>query len=89
MHGEAVSNMGLKRFLAALLLLTLATSAWGQDYKKGMQAYEQGDYSTALREFRPLAEQGDNIAQWIIGSAPPPLSWSTLIVSKGGPNNGY
>ena len=27
--------MGMKRILAALLLLTLAAPAWGQDFEKG------------------------------------------------------
>ena len=53
----------MKRILAALLLLTLAAPAWGQDFDKGMQAYEQRDYATALRELRPLAEQGHAGAQ--------------------------
>ena len=49
----------MKRILAALLLLTLAAPAWGQDgYKglqayeqgyKGLQAYEQGDYAEAAK----------------------------------------
>ncbi len=26
-------------------------------YQKGMDAYDHGDYDTALKEFRPLAEQ--------------------------------
>ena len=30
--------MGMKRILAALLLLTLAAPAWGQDFEKGYQA---------------------------------------------------
>ena len=44
-----VSNMGMKRILAALLLLTLAAPAWGQDYEKGMQAYDRGDYTVKMR----------------------------------------
>ncbi len=48
----------MKRILAALLPPTLAAPAWGQNFDKGMQAYEQRDYATALRELRPLAEQG-------------------------------
>lgn len=39
------SNMGMKRVLAALLLLTLAAPAWGQ---KGYQAHERGDCATVL-----------------------------------------
>ena len=35
--------MGMKRILAVLLFLTLATPAWAQDYEKGSEAYERGD----------------------------------------------
>ena len=57
----------MKRILAALLLLTLAAPAWGQDFEKGLEAYEQRDYATALRELRPLAEQSHAIAQVKLG----------------------
>ena len=30
----------------------------GADYQKGLTAYQSGDYATALREWKPLAEQG-------------------------------
>jgi hypothetical protein len=53
--------MTMKRLLAALLLLTLAAPAWGQDFEKGLRAYEKRDYVTALRELRPLAEQGNSV----------------------------
>ncbi len=36
-------------------------------YQKGMDAYDRGDYDTALKEFRPLAEQGHTEAQWSLG----------------------
>ena len=61
------SNKGMKRILAALLLLTLAAPAWGQDFEKGLEAYEQRDYAAALREWRPLAEQGHAEAQFKLG----------------------
>ncbi len=35
--------------------------------KTGVDAYEKGDYATALMEFRVLAEQGDAIAQYNLG----------------------
>ena len=60
-------NLGMKRILAALLFLTLAASAWGQDFQAGLEAANRGDYATALREWRPLAEQGDTIAQYNLG----------------------
>ena len=58
----------MKRILPALaVLLLLVTPAVGQDFQKGREAYERGDYATALREFRPLAEQGDAKAQYNLG----------------------
>ncbi len=51
-----VSNLGMKRILAALLLLTLAAPVWGQDFDKDYQAYERGDYATAVKWFRKAAE---------------------------------
>ena len=36
-------------------------------YQKGMDAYDRGDYDTALKEFRPLAEQGYPLAQATLG----------------------
>ena len=37
-------------------------------YQQGMDAYERGDYETALKEWRPLAEQGEAEAQRFLGS---------------------
>ena len=37
------------------------------DYQDGLEAYERGDYATAMQEWRPLAEQGDAIAQYNFG----------------------
>ena len=38
------------------------------DLAAGKQALKNGDYATALKEFLPLAEQGDAEAQFILGS---------------------
>ena len=51
----------------SLLLALLATSQASADFAQGDAAYRQGDYGTALREFRPLAEQGDARAQARLG----------------------
>ena len=40
-----------------------ANSAWD----KGLAAYKKEDYATALREWQPLAEQGDAEAQGSLG----------------------
>jgi TPR repeat protein len=44
----------------------LAAPAWA-GLAEGVVAYHRGDYATALREFRPLAEQGDPEAQVQLG----------------------
>ncbi len=49
------------------LLLFAATPSWGADFDKGLTAYQNGDYVTALNEWRPLAEQGDADAQFSLG----------------------
>ena len=41
---------------------------WGADFEKGITAARNGDYATALREWRPLAEQGNASAQFLLGS---------------------
>jgi TPR repeat protein len=38
-----------------------------QDFQKGLEAYESGDYAAALQEWKPLAEQGDATAQNNLG----------------------
>ncbi len=36
-------------------------------YEEGLEAYRRGDYETALKEFRPLAEQGFASSQFNLG----------------------
>ena len=56
------------RFPVALVLsiVCLAAPAWA-DFKAGADAYQRGDYATALREWQPLAEQGQALAQYNLG----------------------
>ena len=44
-----------------------AASATVQTFEEAEAAYKRGDYATALRGFRPLAEQGDADAQFFLG----------------------
>jgi uncharacterized protein len=37
------------------------------DFQAGVDAYQKADYVTAAKEWRPLAEQGDPIAQFNFG----------------------
>ncbi len=50
----------------ALLIVVTASQAWA-DFKAGVEAYDRGDYATALTEFRPVAQQGNADAQFILG----------------------
>ena len=56
----------MRRIVSAILLLA-ASSSVAADFAAGWEAYIRGDYATALREFRPLAEQGDAEAQYNLG----------------------
>ena len=56
---------------AAALSMAVALSGSmvaAQDIYKGTVAYVTGDYTTALKEFLPLADQGNVIAQYNLGN---------------------
>ena len=56
------------RLAIGLLLLILSFgSSSSADPKKAWEAYEAGDFSTALRVFNKLAAQGDSSAQYNLG----------------------
>ena len=60
--------MILKRgILAVFLTMLLSASSLAADLQAGAKAYERGDYVAALKEWRPLAEQGDAGAQVGLG----------------------
>jgi len=51
----------------AFTMLICASLSAGTDIESGKRAYEQKDYATALKEFAPLAEQGNAAAQLFLG----------------------
>jgi TPR repeat protein len=51
-----------------LLILLVGTPAFSADFQKGLTAYKSKDFATALREWTPLAEQGDAVAQSNLGT---------------------
>ncbi len=53
--------------LLAVVVVLVAAPAWAADLEAGWRAYAQGDYATALKEWRPLAKQGDADAQHNLG----------------------
>ena len=59
--------MPLRFPIALVLSLTyFVLPAWA-DFQAGMDAYNRGDFKTTLREWQPLAEQGDARAQFSFG----------------------
>ena len=50
-----------------MLPLMLSTIGWGADFAKGQEAYNSGDYQTAITEWQPLAEAGDAAGQFGMG----------------------
>ena len=57
----------MKRIALAAVLLVMLVGPARAGFDEGVAAYERGDYATALKEFRPLAEQGDAGAQTNLG----------------------
>jgi uncharacterized protein len=61
------------RKLTATLCLTLAVLLGSMgvsasaDFQKGLTAAQSGDYATALREWTPLAKQGNTRDRFAVG----------------------
>ncbi len=66
--GEKPMKKLVKKLVALVCLCVafVATPVFA-DFYVGIDAYRSGDYATALTELRPLAEQGDEIAQFYVG----------------------
>ena len=65
MSGEQPTSTVWARaaFAAIVLLLSLAAPVAAGPLEDANAAYYRGDYATALRLLRPLADQGDAIAR--------------------------
>jgi TPR repeat protein len=60
--------MKMFRHLAVVAVLGLsAVDVSAQDFDTGSEALDKGDFATAFREFKPLAEQGYAKAQFNLG----------------------
>lgn len=53
--------------LSSVLLYALSAASWGADFATGQEAYNSGDYETAIAEWQPLAEAGDADGQFGMG----------------------
>ena len=89
-----MKNLTLTICLTLAVLLGTTGTSWGADFMKGLAAYESGNFATALREFRPLAEQGSTYAQFNLGvmyyngkgvpqDYKTALNWYTLAAEQG------
>jgi uncharacterized protein len=52
--------------LLSLLLVAAAIPVLA-DFHAGLEAFQKGDFTTAAKEWRPIADQGDAIAQFNLG----------------------
>lgn len=66
---ERKSMSGRWGVLAAALFAAALAGPAAADVKAGVDAWAQGDYDRALREWRPLADAGDADAQFNLGQA--------------------
>ena len=64
---KGTTNMNRITLTLATVLSLAFTPVSAQDYNKGFKAYKAGDYTTAIKEWKPLAEQGDAYAQYNLG----------------------
>ncbi len=62
-----MKNITLTICLTLAILLGGVGTSWGADYEKGLAAANSGDFETALREMKPLAEMGHAGAQFNLG----------------------
>ena len=57
----------MKRIALAAVLLVALVGPARAGFDEGVAAFNLGDFTTALEEFRPLAERGDAMAQSNLG----------------------
>src|ERR1035437_6669866 len=61
-------KLTLKRAIAAIfLMLSITAPVAAGPFEDAVAADDRGDYATVLRLMRPLAEQGDAVAQHNLG----------------------
>ena len=60
-------DRAIQRLVLVIALLCALAVPARAGYEEGRAAYQRGDYATAVREWRPLAERGDADAQYALG----------------------
>ena len=89
------SEYGMRHFLFSIVIYWgLSVSAIADDFDKGVTAYSNGDYISAIQFWTPLAERGNNLAQYNLGvvyehgegvpkDAKIAVKWYTLAAEQG------
>ena len=60
----------MRRFVGSVFLaifLLSSSTAFGANLQKGLAAFDEGDYETAMAECQPLADEGDVEAMFCVG----------------------
>ena len=58
----------LPLFALVVMFAVPVGGAMGADYQTGLDAYKKRDYATALRDWEPLAQQGNARVQYNLGN---------------------
>ena len=103
-EGPHMTRTPRHSFLALALTLLVALATLGcsnvdeKDFEAGMQAYAKGDFATALKKWKPLAEDGNVSAQTNLGvmyyqgrgmdapNYPEALRWYRIAAMQGYPD---
>jgi TPR repeat protein len=56
------------KLLIVVLLILIPVFVSADDFQDGQNAYRRGEYRTAFEKFKPLAEQGNPQAQWLLSA---------------------
>ena len=62
-----MKSLTITLFLSLSLSIVSTGMSWSGDYQKGLDAAQNGNYTAALEEWRPLAEQGHSESQFVLG----------------------
>ena len=62
----------MKKIISTLCLIISITCVsfrvcWSNDFQKGMEAYNKGDFANAIKGWILLGEDGDEKAQYFLG----------------------
>jgi TPR repeat protein len=64
---QVLANAIRTGFLVAIISLGVGSAAVADPFDDGFDAYDRGDFETALRLWQPLADQGNADAQRNLG----------------------